>query len=150
MRSLFLLGRAIFGGYFAYSGLRHFAETEGLSQYAGAKGVAAPEAAVRASGALLLAGGVSILAGVKPREGLAAIIGFLVPVTMQMHRFWDVENPEQRMNEMINFTKNFALVGAALMMTQIPEPWPDSVDEMRGEEEMYVRIGGRDLVTLPV
>ena len=150
MRSLFLLGRAIFGGYFAYSGLRHFAETEGLGQYAGAKGVPAPEAAVRASGALLLAGGVSILAGVKPREGLAAIIGFLVPVTMQMHRFWDVENPEQRMNEMINFTKNFALVGAALMMTQIPEPWPDSVDEMRGEEETYVRIGGRDLVTLPV
>ena len=29
---------------------------------------------------------------------------------------------------MINFTKNMALVGAALAMMQIEEPWPASVD----------------------
>jgi putative oxidoreductase len=148
MRSLFLLGRAIFGGYFAYSGLRHFTNEETMSQYAAAKGVSAPDAAVQGSGALLLAGGLSIMAGVKPRQGLAAIVAFLVPVTLQMHRFWDVEDPQQRMGEMINFTKNFALVGASLMMMQIPEPWPDSVDDLR-DEEMYVRVGGRDLTALP-
>src|SRR5438093_9879575 len=89
MRALFVLGRAIFGGYFAWSGLKHFLQQESMSQYAAAKGVAAPGTAVPASGALLLAGGISVLAGIKPRQGLVAIIGFLVPVSLKMHRFCD-------------------------------------------------------------
>jgi uncharacterized membrane protein YphA (DoxX/SURF4 family) len=150
MRALFVLGRTIFGGYFAWSGLNHFLEEKQLSQYAGAKGVAAPDAAVTGSGALILAGGLSVMAGIKPRQGLAAIVAFLIPVTMQMHRFWDVRDPQQRMNEMINFSKNMALVGAALMMMQLDEPWPASVDAARHEnEDMYVRLGGRDLRGLP-
>ena len=150
MRALFVLGRAIFGGYFAWNGLNHFLHQESLSQYASAKGVAAAETAVPASGALLLAGGISVAAGIKPRQGLAAIIGFLVPVSLKMHRFWEVQDPAQRMSETINFTKNMALVGAALMAMQIEEPWPISIDEARSrDEEMYVRLGGRDLRSLP-
>ena len=99
-----------------------------MSQYAAAKGVGAAETAVPASGAMILAGGLSVIAGVRPRQGLALIIGFLVPVSLQMHRFWEIEEPTQRMSEMINFTKNMALVGAALMMMELPEPWPGSVD----------------------
>jgi uncharacterized membrane protein YphA (DoxX/SURF4 family) len=150
MRSLFLIGRAIFGGYFVYSGVHHFTQEQMLSQYAAHKGVPAPETAVKGAGALVLAGGLSVMAGVKPRQGLAAIIAFLVPVTMQMHRFWEVEDPQQRMSEQVNFGKNMALVGAALMMMQIAEPWPDSVDEASREDEMFVRLGGRDLSALPV
>ena len=146
MRALFILGRAIF----AWSGLNHFLDEKQMSQYAAAKGVAAPDVAVTGSGALLVAGGLSVLAGVKPRQGLAAIVAFLIPVSMQMHRFWDVNDPQQRMNEMINFTKNMALVGAALMLMQIDEPWPASVDNaLADDEEMYVRLGGRDLRGLP-
>jgi putative oxidoreductase len=150
MRALFLLGRAMFGGYFAWNGLNHFLNRGMMSQYAGAKGVAAPEKAVPASGAMILAGGLSVLAGVKPRQGLALIVGFLVPVSLQMHRFWEVDDPSQRMSEMVNFTKNMALVGAALALMQIEEPWPASVDAARsGDEDMYVRLGGRDLRALP-
>ena len=157
MRALFVLGRAIFGGYFAYNGVNHFVNEKMLSQYAQSKGVTAPDLAVQGSGALLVAGGLSVIAGVKPRKGLAAIIGFLIPVSFQMHRFWEVEDPSQRMAEMVNFTKNMALVGAAMTMMQLEEPWPVSVDELRGreeeigglEEEMYVRMGGRDLRALP-
>ena len=99
---------------------------------------------------MLVGGGLGILAGAKPKQGLAAIVGFLIPVTLQMHRFWEVEDPQQRQQEMINFTKNMALVGAALMMLQIPEPWPISIDEARAaDEEMFVHLGGRDLRALP-
>jgi putative oxidoreductase len=150
MRALFLLGRAMFGGYFAWNGLNHFFNRGMMSHYADAKGVAAPEKAVPASGAMILAGGLSVLAGVKPRQGLALIVGFLVPVSLQMHRFWEVDDPSQRMSEMVNFTKNMALVGAALALMQIEEPWPASVDAVRsGDEDMYVRLGGRDLRALP-
>ena len=150
MRALFVLGRAIFGGYFAWSGLNHFLNQRAMSQYAAAKGVGAAETAVPASGAMILAGGLSVIAGVRPRQGLALIIGFLVPVSLQMHRFWEIEEPTQRMREMINFTKNMALVGAALTMMQVDEPWPISVDEAwAADEDMYVRLGGRDLRALP-
>jgi len=150
MRPLHLLGRAIFGGYFLYNGIHHFLDREMLSQYAGAKGVAAPDAAVATSGAMLVAGGLSILTGLKPRQGLAAIVGFLIPVSLQMHRFWEEQDPQKRMAEMINFSKNMALVGAALMMLELEQPWPVSVDEARADgEEMFVRLGGRELRALP-
>lgn len=151
MRPLFLLGRAIFGGYFLYNGLNHFLNEQTMSQYAAAKGVAQPDAAVTTSGAMLAAGGLSVLAGVKPRQGLATIIGFLIPVSLQMHRFWEEQDPQSRMAETVNFMKNMALVGAALMLMQIDAPWPISVDEARAaDEEMFVRLGGRDLRALPV
>ncbi len=150
MRPLYLLGRAVFGGYFLYNGINHFLNREMMSQYAGSKGVAAPDAAVATGGAMLLAGGLSIVTGFKPRQGLAAIVAFLIPVSLQMHRFWEERDPQHRMAEMVNFTKNMALVGAALMMVELEHPWPVSVDEAQAEgEEMFVRLGGRDLRALP-
>src|SRR6267143_955755 len=68
MRALFVLGRAMFGGFFAYNGVNHFRNQKMMSQYAEAKGVLAAEAAVPATGALLLAGGLSIMAGLKPKH----------------------------------------------------------------------------------
>jgi putative oxidoreductase len=150
MRALFLLGRLIFGGFFVFNGINHFRNQEGMSQYAAAKGVPAADTAIPVSGALLLAGGLSVMAGLKPRQGLAALLGFLVPVTLTMHRFWEVEEPQQRMNEMINFSKNLALIGATMMMLQIEHPWQASVDQARSaDEEMFVRLGSRELRSLP-
>ena len=149
MRALFVLGRLIFGGFFAYNGINHFLHQKSMSQYAEAKGVPAAESAIPATGAMLLAGGASIMTGLKPRQGLAAVIGFLIPVTLQMHRFWEEQDPNQRMAEFIHFTKNVALLGAALMMLQVDEPWPGSVPALMAEEEMFVRLGGRDLRALP-
>src|SRR5690348_8608305 len=124
MRPLYLLGRAIFGGYFLYNGLNHFINREMMSQYAASKGVAASDAAVVTSGAMLVAGGVSILTGTQPRQGLAALVAFLLPVSLQMHRFWEESDPQKRMAETVNFTKNMALLGAALMMLELDHPWP--------------------------
>ncbi len=150
MRALFVLGRAIFGGYFVYNGLNHFLNHKMMSQYAASKGVANADVAVPTSGGLLVAGGLSVLAGIKPHQGLATIIAFLVPVSLQMHRFWEIEGQQERMSEMVNFTKNMALVGAALTMMQIAEPWPIGIDEARSaNEDMYIHLGGRDLRALP-
>ena len=145
MRALFVVGRAIFGGFFAYSGINHLQHSARMTPYAAAKGVPAPEQAIQASGALLLAGGLSVMAGIKPRQGLLAIIAFLIPTSLQMHRFWEETDPQKHQAETINFMKNMALVGAALTMMQIKEPWPASVDAARAaDEEMFVRLGGRE------
>lgn len=110
-KTLFVLGRAVFGRFFVYSGINHFMNEKQMSGYAASKGVAAADAAVLTSGAMLLTGGLSVLLGYKPRLGLSTLIGFLIPASLQMHGFWEVEDPQRQMNEMVNFMKNLALVG---------------------------------------
>lgn len=150
MRALHALGRAIFGGFFVYNGINHLRNSQTMGQYAAAKGVPAAEQAVQATGFMMLAGGLSIMAGLKPKQGLATIIAFLIPVSLQMHRFWEEEEPQKRQMEMINFMKNMALVGASLTLMGATEPWPASIDSLRAaDEEMFVRLGGRDLRALP-
>src|SRR3989442_15460695 len=99
MRALFVLGRAMFGGFFAYNGVNHFRNQTMMSQYAEAKGVPAAEAAVPATGALLLAGGLSIMAGFKAEQGPPPDWGFLFSPTPRNHKFWGGPCPQQRMNE---------------------------------------------------
>ena len=127
MRVPFLIGRLVFGGFFLYNGINHFKQRKALAQHAGSKNVPMPEAAVTVSGALLTLGGASILLGVKPKLGAAAIIGFLAGVSPLMHDFWRIEDPNQRMNDMINFSKNVALLGGALALMSVEEPWPAGV-----------------------
>jgi putative oxidoreductase len=127
MKAAFLIGRLVFGGFFLYNGINHLKERKSLGQFAGSKNVPMPEVAVAATGVALIAGGASILLGVKPRLGAAAIAGFLVGVSPVMHNFWSVQDPNQRMNEMVHFSKNMALLGSALALMGMDEPWPASV-----------------------
>lgn len=127
MKAPFLIGRIIFGGFFLYNGINHFRQAETMAKYTESKGVPASKPAVIASGVALTIGGTSILLGVKPKIGAAAILAFLASVSPVMHDFWRQESPEQRMNEMIHFSKNMALAGAALALMGVEEPWPASI-----------------------
>jgi uncharacterized membrane protein YphA (DoxX/SURF4 family) len=127
MKAAFLIGRLVFGGFFLYNGINHLKQYKNLSQYAGLKNVPMPEQAVTASTVLLLLGGASILLGAKPKIGTAAIIAFLAAVSPMIHDFWKQQDPSQRQNELVNFTKNMALLGAAIALMGIEEPWPASV-----------------------
>ena len=143
MKAAFLIGRLVFGGFFLYNGINHLKERKSLGQYAGAKNVPIPEVAVVATGVALVAGGTSILLGVKPKLGAAAIAGFLAGVSPVMHNFWNVQDPNQRMNEMVHFSKNLALLGGALALMGMEEPWPASVPI--GQKELMER-GYEDLI----
>lgn len=130
MKPLFLLGRAIFGAFFLYNGIHHFQNRKAMAQFAGAKNVPQPEKAVELSGLLLLLGGASIVTGYKPKVGVAAIFAFLVSVSPVMHDFWNIEDQGQRQNDMINFAKNMALLGGALALLGVEEPWPASLPQV--------------------
>lgn len=119
-----LLGRAIFGGFFLYNGINHFRHRKMMAEYSRSKNVPAAEIAVAVSGAMIAAGGLSLIAGIKPKVGLSLVSGFLLGVTPIMHAFWQLEDPQQRMNEMVHFSKNLALLGGAILAGSVPEPWP--------------------------
>lgn len=52
---------------------------------------------------------------------------FLLGVSFQIHNFWKVDDAQMKQIDMINFTKNMALVGALLMFFVLPHPWPMSL-----------------------
>jgi putative oxidoreductase len=131
MNLIFLLGRIIFGGFFVLSGLNHFTNRSMYTEYAASKRVSSPGLSIVISGLLLLLGGLSIVLGLRPQTGLCLILLFLAVVTPKMHNFWSISDTNQRMTEMVNFMKNMALFGAALlilsMWAMIPQPLPFSL-----------------------
>jgi putative oxidoreductase len=94
-----------------------------MAPYAASKGVPAPQLAVLGSGVLLALGGLSVLLGVRPKWGVLSLALFLIPVSFAMHNYWTDRDPQMRQNNQIQFSKNLALLGAALMLLAIPEPW---------------------------
>lgn len=127
MAQAFLLGRIIVGAYYLMGAYHHFADVHMLARAAAGHGVPAPQVAVLVSGILLAIAGVTLLLGAFTRAGVLALVLFLLPVTFFMHPFWADANPSVRMSDMVNFTKNMALLGSALMFLAIPEPWPYGV-----------------------
>jgi uncharacterized membrane protein YphA (DoxX/SURF4 family) len=123
MKILFLLGRILVGGFFVYSGIKHFMNLNAMTGYTKAAGVPLPEIAVAGTGLLLFVAGFSFLLGYQPLIGIAAAVLFLVPVTLMMHSFWNMEGAARASN-LVNFTKNVALLGSVLMFLLIPRPWP--------------------------
>ncbi|MDR7077305.1 putative membrane protein YphA (DoxX/SURF4 family) [Neobacillus niacini] len=116
---LWLVGRAVFGLYFVYSGLNHFIQFQGLKQYASYKGVPAPGLSVVVTGLMLLAGGLSILTAYWVEWGLYLLVIFLVVSAFLMHNFWKVEDQTAKAGEKSQFLKNIALAAAALMLLSI-------------------------------
>ncbi len=122
--ALFLAGRIILGVYYLFNAFNHFTRANEMGHWAASKGVPAARVLVVAAGLLLLVGGVTILLGVYPAVGVAALTVFFIPVTFWMHDFWAVQDPMQKMAQMVNFTKNLALLASAWMLLAIPQPWP--------------------------
>lgn len=116
MDVIVLIGRILFAALFLGSAFGHFTQTEAMSGYAKARGVPFARAAVLGGGVLLLFGGLSILLGVWPDLGALALVAFLIPTAVLIHGFWKETDPTNRQMEMIQFQKDTALAGAALML----------------------------------
>ena len=122
----FLVGRVLVGAFFVQGGLNHFMKYSMMKGYAASKKVPAAGLAVIITGLLLVLGGASLLLGVWPTIGVVLLLVFLLPTTLMMHNFWAV--PEQeKMNQMIQFMKNTALIGFLLMTLAIAQPWAYSL-----------------------
>ena len=123
MEILFLIGRIIYGGFFIYNGINHFENSAMLTGYATSKGVPMAKQSVYFTGILLLLGGAGMILGIYVKLAVLCLAAFLIPVSFMMHAFWKITDPGQKAMEKVQFTKNMALLGAALMTLAILEPW---------------------------
>lgn len=111
-----LIGRIFFSAIFILSSFHHFTNPQ-MVTYAAASGVPFAGFLVPLSGLLALLGGLSILLGYKAKQGAWLIVLFLVPVTLTMHRFWGLTDPQAAMMQMVMFEKNLSMLGGALLIT---------------------------------
>ncbi|MBF6221235.1 DoxX family protein [Nocardia abscessus] len=111
-----LIGRVLFAVLFLTSALGHFTQTEAMAGYAQSKGVPMAKASVLGSGVLFGLGGLSVLLGVWADLGSLLLAVTLLSTAVVMHRFWQESDPQGKQGEMIQFNKDLALTGAALML----------------------------------
>jgi putative oxidoreductase len=114
MRAIVPIGRVLFALIFIASIVGHFSSAE-ISE-AAAHGVPLATILVPLAGLIALVGGVSVLLGYRARFGALLLLVFLVPVTLIMHKFWGLPDPQVAMLQKINFMKNTSLIGACLLI----------------------------------
>ncbi len=110
-----LAARACLSLIFLLSGLNKIGNFSGTQGYMEQHGM--PAAALMLVGAIVLelAGGLSVLLGLKARWGALALIIFLIPASLIFHAFWKVPQEQQQV-QMIMFLKNVSILGGLLMI----------------------------------
>jgi putative oxidoreductase len=83
------------------------------------------ETLVRVNGAAQVAGGVLLATGHATRPAALLLAGSLVPTTLAGHAFWDIQDPQQRAMQRIQFMKNLGLMGGLLLAALDREGRPD-------------------------
>jgi uncharacterized membrane protein YphA (DoxX/SURF4 family) len=82
---------------------------------------------VRANAAAQLLGGGLLVVGRAPRLASALLAASLVPSTLAEHRFWEVDDLDERLEVRTRFMTNLALLGGLLLATMDTEGEPGLV-----------------------
>ncbi|MFF3686722.1 DoxX family protein [Streptomyces sp. NPDC002187] len=98
-----------------------------MAGYAAAHGLPVPVPAPLFSGVVLLAGGLSVLHGIRPGLGALLPAAFLFPTAFLMHAFWKDTEPQARRTEQTAFLKDVSPGGAALMLLAFFSPTGDEL-----------------------
>jgi putative oxidoreductase len=115
MKYIPLIGRILFSIIFMYSSIANFSDY--FFYEATARGIPCSYILVPLVGIFELIGGLSILTGFMAKWGAWLIIIILIPVTIVMHDFWNIEDPVHHQLVLMTFMRNLSIIGAALMIS---------------------------------
>ena len=74
-----------------------------------------PETLVRLNAATQMAAALALATGRAPRTSAAVLAASLVPTTVAGHRFWEVQDPTQRVQQRLHFFKNLSVLGGLVV-----------------------------------
>lgn len=121
MTVLVPVARALTAGIFLAAAPDHVKNPAGPAQYAGPflgklrESVNIPltdEQLVQVNSGAQTAAAAALALGKFPRLAPLTLIGSLIPTTLAGHAFWEVEDPEHRQTQQIQFSKNVAILGS--------------------------------------
>ena len=73
------------------------------------------EQAVRINGAVQVVAGSMLALGKFPRLSALALAVTLVPTTLAGHRYWEIDDKQERARQRIHFLKNASMLGGLLI-----------------------------------
>jgi putative oxidoreductase len=115
--AIVLVGRILFSVLFIRSAATgHLPHSKRSEAYAKSTGFPLPSLAGWPAGIWLLAGGGSVALGIWPDVGALMLGLFVIPAAAWFHRYWEVEDPGQRMVQGHMFYRNVMALGASLVM----------------------------------
>ncbi|QIK72328.1 DoxX family protein [Propioniciclava coleopterorum] len=117
-----LASRVAVAAPFVYLGWQAARQPGGRVKAAEAFGIPADlsDLAVRANGAAMVAGGLSVATGILPRLGAAGVLAALVPTTIAGHPFWKETDPQARAAQLTQALKNLGMAGGLLAVVAAP------------------------------
>lgn len=122
---VFLIGRILTSLILLFMGLNHFMNAKELIAYATRRSVPVPTLSVPLTGLMLVLGAVAVSLGIYAFVGLVLWVVFLLLTALIVHLPRPSDQGQERMNELVQFTKNMALAGLALaLMPGSREAWP--------------------------
>ncbi len=74
-----------------------------------------PALLVRINAATQITAGLTLATGRAPRLSAAVLGASLVPTTFGGHRFWELDDPDKRMQQRLHFFKNVSLLGGLII-----------------------------------
>ncbi|SFR30219.1 MULTISPECIES: DoxX family protein [Halorubrum] len=127
-----LLGRSLYGGVLAYMAVDGFKNNDKRVSVAEEKGVPMPDVLVPFVTGMLLVANLGIVLWRLPRAAAGALVVFFLGTTPAIHDFWTMEGKERHGNK-INFLKNLALLGGAIVFLDAASESDEGVREGDGE-----------------
>ena len=125
------IGRFLFSLIFVASGISHFSSAS--IGYAANAGVPLADILVPVSGVISIVGGLSVMTGYHARFGALLLLLFLLPVTLIMHDFWSIQDPQMAQQQMAHFMKNLSMIGGAILLI-FYGAGPVSIDHYRNRK----------------
>ena len=122
-----LAGRILISLIFIMSGFGKVFQFDGQVAYAASQGVPLASLAILISIVAELAAATMIIIGYRARLGALILLVWMIPVSVMLHAFWNVEDAMAQQMHMIMFMKNLAMMGAMLLLMSFG-PGPKSIN----------------------
>lgn len=108
-----VVGRILLAIIFLVSGIGKIGGFAGTAGYMLSKGLPMVEVLLVITIAIEVGGALMLILGWKAKLGAAALLLWMIPVTIMFHNFWAMPPADQQM-QMIMFMKNLGLMGGML------------------------------------
>jgi uncharacterized membrane protein YphA (DoxX/SURF4 family) len=138
MDVVLLIGRLLFAFQFVNAGFGfHLRQRQTAVGYSKMMGAPAPEITVVLTGFQLIVAGVMIALGIWVDLAALLIVAFLIPTNYWMHPYWKMDDPDQKQLNTVQFWKNTALIGGALILFFLYQQYGAEIGLNIGPEAIF-------------
>jgi uncharacterized membrane protein YphA (DoxX/SURF4 family) len=115
------LALLIYSGMLFVGGWQQAHEPGGRAERARSSGLPVSDEIVKASGWAMIAAAAALHLQPLRRFAAIALAAQLLPITYVGHRFWEMDEGPQRMQNKLHFFKNLSMIGSALYIAATAE-----------------------------